>query len=163
MFRKIFILILLLFIGSSIFFFWQFHIVRTDDGIKIFSKEKGTFANTFLDSTEWGLLDYARFPKITQNLISKKISSLNKELNNSMQDLKRSYQQTIDQIYDNKKASKELQQQINEIQNEFNRKWKNLEKQLDDAHSEQKIQELSREKDQLVHWLKNEIDNLNDN
>lgn len=69
-------IILALLLISVILFGLNFHILRSDDGFEIITKDRMGIRDTYVDVRNWGMKDYVtQSPRIRNHLIQKSITT----------------------------------------------------------------------------------------
>ncbi|MFC1849205.1 hypothetical protein ACFL27_03250 [candidate division CSSED10-310 bacterium] len=146
--------------GAFIIFLWFFHIVKAEDGFHLVRKEKPTFVDIYLDTTEWGLLDYARYPQISSSLITGRWEDLSRQVEGSLTELRKQGEKAISSLQSELEQSDHYRVDLEKLQKTFQARWKDLKTEIQKAQSEEAIQKIKKEQEALLKWLEQELEKL---
>lgn len=159
--KMVFILFVLAVMGF-VLFSWMFHLIRTKDGFHIVQKKEASFKNTYLDTTQWGPLDYVKYPHISQALLVDKWQSFKDSTQKSFTHLQKNAEEALEKLTQKLKQSDEASQEIKKLQKKFKLEWLKIQKQINETKDQATLDKLKKDAEKLVQRLKSEIAHLQD-
>lgn len=161
--KIIVILFLLVICGGGLFLFiYNFHLVKTKDGFHVFQKEKPGLAETYLNTEDWNVLDYARYPTISKSLISDSWESLSSQLEQTFSSFSEQIKSTYEDVEKQLENSDVALEELKKIQNNTMKEIEKLEKQLKSAETEKEIEQIKAKITDLHQWYEEHLQELKD-
>ena len=158
--KKILVLIVLIGVSALVLFSWLFHIVNSNDGLHIVRKKEASFSHTYIDATEWGAVDYIKYPNISKALLANKWQSIKKSTQQSINELWNKADNALESLARELEQSDRAAQEIQKLKKSFQKEWNTLQEKIRTSQDQEKIEELKKEAEKLFQRLKSEISKL---
>lgn len=142
----------------GLYFVGAYHVVHSTQGWHMIKKEKWTFSDTFLDTRDWGWVDFLKNPRVASELGKARMEQWKEQakgLWNDVLDTKNEWLEDLDEV-----DRKAVEDNLNRIKEQFENKAKELQETMekqdwDTEKMEKKMQELNQ-------WAQQELKRLQD-
>ena len=134
---------LLAIVLGCVFVLGQYHIVRDGHGLSLVKKEKFGFNQTWVDTRDWTIMDYARNPSISKEKMTDTWTRWKESADDHLQSLTDLFDEALNR---DSLSSSQSKMQVNKLKDDAQKQLKSLRKKLEDKEIDFKVFEQEYEK-----------------
>lgn len=149
-------LLMLLVIGS-LYVMGSYQVVRTKEGHEFVERESFKLGETYVDTREWGPIEWIKHPDLLAALTRKKLKKVEKSLSENWSSFTTKFEAQVDD-FDLDKKSDKVAKQLDQVRHKAKQKYDALGRQL--AKKEITWDGFEKRMDELKKWTEHEISEI---